>query len=70
MRCPYCGGIKNKALQTVDTQCGRVRRRRLCESCGERFTTYEVYVEEIEKQKEMAFMRAKVGRKPQKRNIP
>lgn len=68
MKCPYCGGIKNMALQTIDTQSGRVRRRRLCESCGERFTTYEVYVEDIKQQEEMAFMRSKCGRKPRKRN--
>lgn len=68
MKCPYCGGTKNMALRTIDTQCGRVRRRRVCKECGEKFTTYEVYVEEIKQKEEMAFMRSKCGRKPPKRD--
>jgi transcriptional repressor NrdR len=40
MQCPYCGGDKLKVLDTTDIKNG-IRRRRECQSCGERFTTYE-----------------------------
>jgi transcriptional repressor NrdR len=40
MQCPYCGGDKLKVLDTTDIKSG-IRRRRECQVCGERFTTYE-----------------------------
>ncbi len=40
MQCPYCGGNKLKVLDTTDIKSG-IRRRRECQTCGERFTTYE-----------------------------
>jgi len=40
MQCPYCGGDKLKVLDTTDIKNG-IRRRRECQVCGERFTTYE-----------------------------
>jgi len=40
MQCPYCGGTKLKVLDTTDIKNG-IRRRRECQVCGERFTTYE-----------------------------
>lgn len=40
MQCPYCGGNKLKVLDTTDIKNG-IRRRRECQVCGERFTTYE-----------------------------
>ncbi len=40
MQCPYCGSDKLKVLDTTDIKNG-IRRRRECQSCGERFTTYE-----------------------------
>ncbi|HVO42410.1 MAG TPA: transcriptional regulator NrdR [Aggregatilineales bacterium] len=40
MQCPYCGGDKLKVLDTTDIKNG-IRRRRECQLCGERFTTYE-----------------------------
>jgi transcriptional repressor NrdR len=46
MRCPYCHGTEDRVVDSRTSQEGRsVRRRRECESCGRRFTTYE-YVEE------------------------
>lgn len=40
MRCPYCADGASRVLDS--RQVGRgVRRRRLCDSCGQRFTTYE-----------------------------
>ena len=42
MRCPFCGYIEDKV---VDSRAGKVadtiRRRRECMKCGRRFTTYE-----------------------------
>lgn len=42
MRCPHCGGEKNKVVDSRAIRDGRgVRRRRECVACGERFTTNE-----------------------------
>ncbi|MCD8216406.1 MAG: transcriptional regulator NrdR [Clostridiales bacterium] len=42
MKCPFCGGAESKVLdtRTVD-EAAAIRRRRQCEKCGEKFTTYE-----------------------------
>ena len=40
MQCPYCGSDRLKVLDTTDIKNG-IRRRRECQVCGERFTTYE-----------------------------
>lgn len=43
MRCPYCGHTKNRVVDSRTSREGRaVRRRRQCQSCDQRFTTYEV----------------------------
>jgi transcriptional repressor NrdR len=47
MKCPYCGSEKLKTLETRDSPDNTVRRRRECEDCGKRFTSYE-YVETVE----------------------
>ena len=42
MRCPFCGADDDRVVDTRSSQEGRaVRRRRECEACGKRFTTYE-----------------------------
>lgn len=42
MRCPYCGTLENRVIDSRLSQGGEVtRRRRECESCGRRYTTYE-----------------------------
>ncbi len=42
MRCPACGSIEDKVLETRTTANGTaMRRRRECLSCGFRFTSYE-----------------------------
>ncbi len=42
MRCPYCKHQDSKVIDTShDTRGGGVRRRRECENCGQRFSTYE-----------------------------
>ena len=40
MNCIYCEDGKTKVVDSRETE-GKVRRRRECSSCGERFTTYE-----------------------------
>lgn len=40
MHCPYCGSIESRVTDSRDTDTG-IRRRRECNKCGARFTTYE-----------------------------
>jgi transcriptional repressor NrdR len=40
MKCPYCGFIDSKVVDSRDTDLS-VRRRRQCLACQTRFTTYE-----------------------------
>ncbi len=48
MQCPYCSSPELKVLDSRDVEeTNSVRRRRECEKCGKRFTTYE-RVEEVE----------------------
>jgi transcriptional repressor NrdR len=47
MKCPYCGSESLKTLETRDSPDNTVRRRKECENCGKRFTSYE-YVEAVE----------------------
>lgn len=41
MRCPYCQHDQSRVLDTTRDSRGGVRRRRECEKCGQRFSTYE-----------------------------
>ncbi len=42
MRCPKCGHVKDKVIDSRSAREGDViRRRRACLQCGHRFTTYE-----------------------------
>ena len=42
MRCPYCATLENKVIDSRLSQAGEVtRRRRECEKCTRRYTTYE-----------------------------
>ena len=42
MRCPYCGAEDTRVVDSRPAEGGAtIRRRRQCESCGNRFTTYE-----------------------------
>jgi len=40
MRCPHCNGESHRVIDTRDTG-DAIRRRRQCELCTQRFTTYE-----------------------------
>ncbi len=42
MKCIYCGWGESKVVDSRSTEDGNsIRRRRECEQCGRRFTTYE-----------------------------
>jgi transcriptional repressor NrdR len=41
MRCPYCQYDESKVIDTSHDSHGGIRRRRECEKCGQRFSTYE-----------------------------
>lgn len=42
MKCPYCGTLENRVLDSRDVREGEeIRRRRECTECSRRFTTYE-----------------------------
>ncbi|NOZ28760.1 MAG: transcriptional repressor NrdR [Chloroflexi bacterium] len=40
MRCPHCSGTETRVIDTRATG-DSIRRRRECQQCGQRFTTYE-----------------------------
>ncbi len=42
MKCPYCGHDDTKVIDSRPADDGgTIRRRRCCDECGKRFTTYE-----------------------------
>lgn len=42
MKCPFCHDLRNHVIDSRLSKDGRsIRRRRACERCGRRFTTYE-----------------------------
>ena len=42
MKCPYCGNPDTKVIDSRPAEDGSsIRRRRACDICGKRFTTYE-----------------------------
>ncbi len=41
MRCPYCKNQTSRVIDTSHDSRGGVRRRRECENCRQRFSTYE-----------------------------
>ena len=41
MQCPYCNYNESKVVDSRHTDSKSIRRRRECESCKKRFTTYE-----------------------------
>lgn len=42
MKCPYCGVIDSRVIDSRPTEeSAAIRRRRECTGCGRRFTTYE-----------------------------
>lgn len=46
MRCPFCGTEDTRVIETrTNDEQGTIRRRRECQECRRRFTTYERYEE-------------------------
>ncbi|MDO5382987.1 MAG: transcriptional regulator NrdR [Eubacteriales bacterium] len=41
MKCPFCGKDNTKVIDSRPTDDSSIRRRRQCDECGKRFTTYE-----------------------------
>jgi len=42
MKCPYCGFAQDRVVDSRESkEADSIRRRRECEKCGRRFTTYE-----------------------------
>ncbi len=54
MKCPFCGYIDTKVIDSRPAE-GKKRRRRECSQCGKRFTTFEI----IEKPTLMVYKRDK-----------
>jgi transcriptional repressor NrdR len=64
MKCPYCGEIDNKVIDSrLSKDASVIRRRRECIVCSRRFTTYE-HIEEIP-----IMIRSGLKKACQKRNI-
>ena len=41
VKCPYCDNEKTRVIDTSHDARGGTRRRRVCDKCGERFSSYE-----------------------------
>lgn len=41
MKCPYCNHAKTRVIDTSHDARGGTRRRRVCDDCNQRFTSYE-----------------------------
>jgi len=41
MYCPHCNSENNRVIDTTHDSHGGIRRRRVCEDCSHRFSTYE-----------------------------
>jgi transcriptional repressor NrdR len=42
MKCPYCSYVQDRVVDSRESkEADSIRRRRECEKCGRRFTTYE-----------------------------
>src|SRR5574340_1530823 len=42
MKCPFCGHIEDRVIDSRESKAGEaIRRRRQCLACDRRFTTYE-----------------------------
>ena len=64
MKCPYCSQENTRVIDSrpADDNCS-IRRRRLCDACGKRFTTYEK-IETVPRLRRECFAPAISGRCP------
>ena len=42
MKCPFCGFLESKVIDSRPAEGSTIRRRRECLACQKRFTTYEI----------------------------
>jgi transcriptional repressor NrdR len=48
MRCPYCASLSNRVIDSrLSKEGNEIRRRRVCDDCHRRFTTYERVAEAL-----------------------
>lgn len=77
MKCPYCHHLKTRVIDTNHDARGGTRRRRVCDHCGERFSSYERPIlatpmlvkqdgtrEEFSREKLMAGIRLSCAKRP------
>ena len=62
MKCPYCGEVDSKVIDSRPTEDGeKIRRRRECLNCKKRFTTYEIVgdlaMQELKQMDDVAYVR-------------
>jgi len=41
VKCPFCGNVKDRVIDSRTSKDNSIRRRRECLKCGKRFTSYE-----------------------------
>ena len=79
MKCIYCGCMDSRVVDSRPTEDGAIRRRRECEECKRRFTTYEkvetlpVYVIKKDSRRELfnaAKVRSGILKACEKRPVP
>ena len=80
MKCPYCGSEETRVTDSRPVEeSNSIRRRRQCDSCGKRFTTYEkietipmvvIKMDHTRQQYDRAKIEAGVMRACYKRPIP
>ena len=66
IKCPYCGGEESTVVDSRRTghetyQEGYVRRRRECDICGKRYSTYEITQQDFVLVKDVLDMLRKAG---------
>ena len=78
MKCPYCQNTESRVVDTTrDVNHGAIRRRRECDSCHQRFSTYERIImttpllikrdgtrEEFDREKLLAGLRTACAKRP------
>ena len=79
MKCIYCNCTESRVVDSRPTEDGAIRRRRECEGCQRRFTTYEkiemlpVFIIKKDKRREMfdpAKVRGGILKACEKRPVP
>ena len=53
MKCPTCGSLQTRTINSRLTADGKTKRRHSCRNCKVRFSTIEVVVEEYEDLKDL-----------------